>query len=127
MCAAGFHFCRRLSDIFTYYRDKDNIQIAIVEAIGNVIDGEDKSCTDKIRIVKPLSYAEAEEIIYANTNELFKIEDGELLSCFRYIRGDITIPDGVTSIDYYAFYGCSGLTTVSIPDSVTSIGNGAFL
>ena len=34
----------------------------------------------------------------------------------------ITIPDSVTSIGKYAFCGCSGLTYVAIGDSVTSIG-----
>ena len=38
----------------------------------------------------------------------------------------ITIPDSVTSIGSNAFYGCSGLTSITIPDSVTSISNGAF-
>ena len=38
----------------------------------------------------------------------------------------ILIPDSVTSIGDYAFYGCSGLTSVVIPDSVTSIGDYAF-
>ena len=38
----------------------------------------------------------------------------------------VTIPDSVTSIGDYAFRGCSGLTSVTIPDSVTSIGEGAF-
>ena len=38
----------------------------------------------------------------------------------------VTIPDGVTSIGAGAFWGCSGLTSVTIPDSVTSIGGGAF-
>ncbi len=38
----------------------------------------------------------------------------------------ITIPDSITSIEKYALYCCSGLTSVTIPDSVTSIGHGAF-
>jgi hypothetical protein len=38
----------------------------------------------------------------------------------------VTIPDSVTSIGNTAFYNCSSLTSVTIPDSVTSIGSGAF-
>lgn len=38
----------------------------------------------------------------------------------------ITIPNSVTSIGNYAFSGCSSLTSILIPDSVTSIGMGAF-
>ena len=38
----------------------------------------------------------------------------------------ISIPDGVTSIEDYTFFGCSHLTTISIPESVTNIGEGVF-
>ena len=38
----------------------------------------------------------------------------------------ITIPDSVTSIRGAAFFGCSSLASITIPDSVTSIGEGAF-
>ena len=42
------------------------------------------------------------------------------------LTGQVTIPDGVTSIGYCAFEGCSWLTSVMIPDGVTSIGDYAF-
>ena len=38
----------------------------------------------------------------------------------------VTIPNSVTSIGNYAFYECSRLTSVTIPNSVTSIGECAF-
>ena len=38
----------------------------------------------------------------------------------------VTIPDRVTSIGDGAFYGCTSLTSIIIPDSVTSIGDDAF-
>ncbi len=38
----------------------------------------------------------------------------------------ITIPDSVTNIGDCAFYGCIGLTSITIPDSVTTIGYEAF-
>lgn len=41
--------------------------------------------------------------------------NGELLT-------DVIIPEGVTHISNYAFYGCTSIKTVEIPESVTYIG-----
>ncbi len=38
----------------------------------------------------------------------------------------VTIPNGVTTIGNEAFTFCSGMTSITIPNSVTSIGNTAF-
>ena len=47
---------------------------------------------------------------------------------FYYCSGltSVTIPNNVTSIGHYAFYYCSSLTSITIPNNVTSIGNYAF-
>ena len=47
---------------------------------------------------------------------------------FRGCSGliSLTIPSSVTSIGYSAFEGCSGLTSLTIPSSVTSIGYKVF-
>ena len=49
-------------------------------------------------------------------------------TAFRVCRGltSVTLPENVTSIGKSAFQGCVGLTSVTIPESVTSIGYGAF-
>ena len=43
------------------------------------------------------------------------------------VEGTLVIPDSVTSIGRSAFYGCTGLTSVSIGYGVTSIGDRSFL
>ena len=38
----------------------------------------------------------------------------------------LTLPAGITSINYGTFYGCSGLTSLTLPAGITSIGEYAF-
>ena len=55
--------------------------------------------------------------------------DNELGSCaFLNCSGltSLSLPSSLTSIKYRAFYGCSGLTSLSLPSGLTSIDDGAF-
>lgn len=52
-------------------------------------------------------------------------KDKTTLRCYPSANGDYIIPDGVTSIDKYAFYA-SKLTSVVIPDGVTDIWMNSF-
>ena len=63
ICGAGFHFCQKASDCFNYYKFDSNNKVAEVEAIGLVETREDKSVTDKIRIVREIEWQELLTIV----------------------------------------------------------------
>lgn len=56
------------------------------------------------------------------------IQEGEKSILIKYTGHDkeVTIPEGVTKIEDFAFYSCDFLTFVVIPDGVTEIGESAF-
>ena len=61
----------------------------------------------------------------------YSVKEGTRIICdnaFTWCRSlsDIVIPDSVTSIGIGAFFNCSFLSNIVIPDSVTSIGGAAF-
>lgn len=46
--------------------------------------------------------------------------------CLPSKKGEISLPESVKTISAYAFYGCSGLTSIVLPSGVTTIGSYAF-
>lgn len=85
--------------------------------------------------IKAFGYCTSLQNIYVNDgNENYCDIDGVLfnkdlteLVCYPGGKcGDYKIINGVTRINNYAFYGCSSLTNVIIPDGVTDIDDSAF-
>ena len=68
---------------------------------------------------------------YISYNSLCKSTSNDKLGDFAFegCSGltSLTLPSGVTEIGWGAFDGCKGLTSLTIPSSVTSIGKYAFL
>ena len=64
-CEAGFHFCTKASDCFNYYRFDSNNKVAEVLALGKVDKDSDstKCCTNKIQIVREISWQELLTIV----------------------------------------------------------------
>ena len=72
--------------------------------------------------LEELTVEEGNPIYYSKDNCIIESEKKSLLlGCKNSI-----IPRTVTSIGDYAFYGCTGLRSISIPDCVTWIRKGAF-
>lgn len=69
-----------------------------------------------------------DSVIYVVTNyNKFRIEKGTLKGYTgNQPSGTIYIPDGVTSIEEFAFQDCGSLTSITLPSSLTSIANRAF-
>ena len=60
---AGFHFCPKLIDCFSCYDFDPNNKVAEIEAIGDIDEGDNKCCTNKITIVKEIAWQEVLEIV----------------------------------------------------------------
>ena len=80
---------------------------------------------DNINYLVEYTGNETSLVLPSNYNgESYVINKYAFYDCDSIIS--ITIPDSVTSIGDCAFYECSSLTSVTIPDSITSIESSAF-
>ena len=71
-------------------------------------------------------YGSAKEIVIPKKIKGKRVTGIYTLAFYESKLTSVIIPDSVTSIGDGAFFDCDFLTSVTIPDSVTSIGDGAF-
>ena len=63
ICKCGFHFCKKPADCFKYYDfDPDN-KIAEVEATGEIDTDGIKTCTNRIKILREVSWEEVLNLV----------------------------------------------------------------
>ena len=68
VCGHGMHFCQVTADCFDYYSFNSENKVAEVIAYGEVRTDGDKSCTDKLEIVREIPWDEVLRIVNIGKN-----------------------------------------------------------
>ena len=91
ICKSGFHFCQKLKDCFIFYPLSEMTKIAEIEALGDIDSEFDytKSCTNKIKIVKEISF-----------DEILKAFDIEKETWDRYITIFYSLSSCITGYNF---------------------------
>lgn len=110
VCGHGMHFCQTAADCFNYYSFNSENKVAEVIAYGEVRTEGDKSCTDKLEIVREIPWDEVLRIVNLGKNCTGCWNTGDWnkssfnTGCFNTVEQKIMLfnkPSDMTYRDWY--------------------------
>ena len=129
----AFYSCTSLTDVTIpdsvtsiegsmFYHCTSLTSVMIPDSVTSIGDGIFSGCTSLTEII-----VDSNNKVYTSKDGILFDKNFETIICYPGGKaGNFTIPDSVTSIGYGAFDCCKKLTSIIIPGSVTSIGTYAF-
>ena len=111
ICRNGFHFCRKLKDIFDFYMFSKSIVYCEVEGIAeadeDILESSGKICARKIKIIKKLTFKQVlkilqKELEIKQQQDNFYCENIEAVSDSKYIIDSKAINKSKYIKDSYA-------------------------
>jgi len=143
----GVLFNKDKSQIICYSAGKTASSYTIPDSVTSIGDFAFRYCESLESITIPDSVTEIGDSAFAACSSLENVYIEDIAAwCnidfynehsnplnyanYLYLNGELVtsllIPDSVTSIGDYTFYSCSSLESITIPDSITTIGEEAF-
>ena len=119
----GVLYNKDKTTIICYPAGKKGNNYKIPDGVTSIDNGAFEGCTS----LTAIDVADDNEYYTSVDGVLFNKDKTELI-CYPAGKTDksYNIPNSVTSIGWYAFIGCTSLTSITIPDGVVSIGEYAF-
>lgn len=123
----------KLVEGFIFQECKNLKEVILNEGIENIDFAAFYECDNLVSINIPNSFI-PEDLLFSDCcfNEIVKsvktpvFNDHLFISLPQSFSGHYVIPEGITCVNEYAFYGCENLTGVTFPDSIKEVSQSAF-
>jgi hypothetical protein len=106
----------------SFYNCSSLTSVSIPESVISIENNAFERCSD----LRAFTVAESNAAYSAQDGILYNKAKTTIINVPLMISGALNLPDTLSSIEASAFNGCRSLTSVIIPESVTSISSSAF-